>query len=307
MALERYVKPVEKKEEKPKRKKFWTKKKVLVVVLIAVVLAGIYPLGHWPVWLLIYLSIVHGHNPIWVIQQQIRIQMEYRAALTRKIEVTIAKGDEVKEMTPSSVEEIAKVMRKYEENPVYKAFLFGEEVVKQLNPNDSFLDNLVMFSGDSVEDSHYLFFKKPIPVWMDDRVLAIKILVTNDYGEDWPSGTFAFCFILLKPIKVCGWYKTKGWLTIKVIAVGYDTGPPRKDVNATVCTFWNPAEIGLPNGTDVQIKHPGDVSTYFYDFDQGNTYTLIVPFANLLKDNYVIGVRPFNMDVKVLEIGYVKP
>jgi len=307
MALERYVKPTEEKRVKPKRKKFWTKKKVLAMILVAVVLAGFYPLGHFPVWLLIYLSIVHRCNPIWVIQHQIRIQMEYRAALTRKIEVTIAKGDEVKEMTPSNVTEAIEIMKKYKENKLFQRMLKNEEVEKALFGESSTIQREVVFEGDTVECSHFLFFRKPLPVWMDDRVLAIKILVVNDYGMDWPGNLFHIDFILLKPIRVCGYHiREKRFITIEVQAVGYDTIAPR-NYNATVFKTFATWECQFPNRTLIVINSPGSVHTFFYDFDQGKTYTLIVPFAELLKDNYIAGIRPSDMDIKVLEIGYVKP
>jgi len=310
MALERYVKPVDEKEEKrvKSKRKFWTKKKVLAVVLIAIILAGFYPIGHWPIWLLIYLSIIHGYNPIWVIQQQIRIQMEYKEALTRKIEVTIAKGDEVKKMMVSGLKETKALMEKYKNiNPLFQKMLFAEEVIKIEEPNESEIDDFVRYRDNYVPDARFLIFQKPLPVWKDGRVLAVKILVVNDYGRDWPGITFEFHFVLLKPIRVNGWNPIKQkFIEVEVIFVGYDVAA-HKTYNATVYGEGGGISIGLSNGTEIDINFPASVCKYFYDFDQGKTYTLIVPFAELLRDNYVIGVMPANMDIKVLEVGYVKP
>jgi len=306
MALERYVKPVDEKEEKrvKSKRKFWTKKKILTVVLIAIILAGFYPIGHWPIWLIIFTSLAHGMNPIWTLQMVIQTEMEYRVAQTRKIEVVIAKGDEIKKMTPCNYSEVIVIMRKNEQiNPLYEKMLEADKIErKAFGEYGVAISDNVVFEGDTVKCSRFLLFKKPLAVWTNNRVLAIKILVVNDYGRDWPRNIFHIDFILLKPIKVSGLHVQEWkYITVEVIAVGYSCTASRAH-NATVSKSIGGWDIG-----NYSIDFPAGVYKYFSDFDQGKTYTLIIPFAELLKDNYVIGIRPTNMDVKVLEIGYTKP
>jgi len=315
MSADIWIKPKEERgetetrPERIKRRKFWTKKKILAVVLVAVILAGFYPLCGWPIWLIIYMSLVYGYNPLFVLQVMLRAELEYRTAMTRKIEVVVAKDEEVKRMVPSSVKEAIRIMEKYEKvSPVYQAFLYIDKIIKSIDPRGSaIIDRLATLGSNTIEDSHYLFFKKPLPVWKGDRVLAFKIIVINDYGRDWPRNSFSLDFILLRPIKARGWdnWKRK-YMTYEVIAVGYDT-TVRKDCNATIISSIDEVGVSLPNGTEISRTFLGGVYTYFYDFDQGETYTLIVPFAGLLKNNYVIGILPAQMDIKILEIGYIKP
>jgi len=56
----------------------------------------------------------------------------------------------------------------------------------------------------------------------------------NDYGRDWPKNLFHIDFILLKPIRVCGYHiHERKFIAIEVQAIGYDTTIP-SIYNATV-------------------------------------------------------------------------
>lgn len=302
------IKFVESKE-KPKRRRL-TKKKIITIVLVAIIIAGfVYqPLGR-PFWYWFIFGIMHGQNPFIVIWYDI----EYHKYINRPIDEPIAKSPKevinLNLLKGKSEEQCLKVleqkdvMEKINEWAKYKGGAYKLKMIWDPSPKDKYLKPV---SGSIVNDMRVLLFDKPLPVWRGDKVLAVRFLVLDNYGYTPPYTPLYLEFFLLKPVYMEGYTykyppeKTAGWIQ----AVGYSCNVPVRGL-VYVGPGWG-GDVELKNGTIIEV-HVWEAEVDYYYFEKGKIYTLPVPLADKLKDNYVIGIGVENLKIQILEIGYIKP
>ena len=284
------------------KKRRVSKKKVIAIILAVIIIAGfVYqPLGR-PFWYWFIFGLMHSQNPFIVIQYDV----EYHKYINRPIDEPIAKNPKevenlnlLKGKTEEQclrVLEQKDVMEKINEWAKYKGGayklkkcyeIFGKTPIRNFKP----------VSGSIVDRMRILLFDKPLPVWRGDKILAVKFLVLDNYGYTPPYTPLFFDFLLLKPTYIEGYTytyppeKNSAWVQI----VGYSCNVPVRGL-----IYVSYLRMGGANIWFAEVD--------YYYFEKGKIYTLPVPLADKLKDNYVIGIRVTNLKIQVLEIGYIKP